>query len=61
ETKEYKASPEAYKGHVGDISSFIRTAITGKQNSPDMYSIMKIMGKEKVFSRINGQIERLSK
>lgn len=61
ETKEYKASPESYKGHVGDISAFIRVAVTGKQNAPDLYSVMKIMGKDKIISRINAQIERLSK
>lgn len=61
ETKEYKASPESYKGHVGDISAFIRVAVTGKQNAPDLYSVMKIMGKDKIVSRINAQIERLSK
>lgn len=61
ETKEYKASPESYKGYVGDISAFIRVAVTGKQNAPDLYSVMKIMGKDKIISRINAQIERLSK
>lgn len=59
ETKEYKASPDSFPGHVGDISSFIRVAITGKQNSPDLYIIMNILGYEKVKERIEKQIERL--
>ncbi len=53
ETKEYKANPENYKGHAGDISGVIRVAVTGSKNSPDMYSILKILGKERVKSRIN--------
>ena len=59
ETKEYKANPDAYRGHVGDISAFIRVAVTGKQNSPDMYSVMQVLGGEKVRHRISDQIRRL--
>ena len=40
ETKLYKQSPDSYRGHVGDISMFIRVALTGSTNSPDMYEIM---------------------
>ena len=59
ETKEYKANPENFKGHSGDISMIIRVAVTGKQNSPDMYSILKILGKEKVIARINKAMEAM--
>ncbi|MBQ0010354.1 MAG: glutamate--tRNA ligase [Ruminococcus sp.] len=59
ETKEYKASPEAYRGHIGDISAFVRVAVTGKQNSPDLYAVMSILGHEVATSRIQKQIERL--
>lgn len=59
ETKEYKSNPEAYRGHVGDVSAFIRVAITGKQNSPDMFSVMQVLGGEKVRKRISDQIRRL--
>ncbi len=53
EVKEYKANPEAYKGHVGDVSNIIRVAVTGRTKSPDLYSIMKTMGKERVLERIS--------
>ncbi len=56
--KEYKANPEAFKGNVADISMFIRVAVTGKQNAPDLYTVMHILGKEKTFERINRMIER---
>ena len=61
ETKEYKANPDAFPGHVGDVSSFIRVAVTGKQNSPDMYSVMQVLGSDKVKNRIKDQIRRLEK
>ncbi len=50
--KEYKANPELYKGHVGDISMVLRIAVTGKSASPDLCSVMKILGKEKVVERL---------
>ena len=59
EMKEYKANPDAYKGSIGDISSFVRVAITGKQNAPDLYTVMKILGENKSRERIEKQIERL--
>ncbi len=51
--KEYKASPDAFKGSVADVSMFLRVAVTGKLNAPDMYSVMQILGKDKVFARID--------
>ena len=59
DTKAYKAEPEKYKGHVGDVSTFVRIALTGKANSPDLFEIMKILGKEKVLERLNAQIKDL--
>jgi glutamyl-tRNA synthetase len=52
EVKEYKANPEAYKGHVGDISTVIRVKLTGRSNTPDLYEIMKVLGKEELLKRI---------
>lgn len=59
--KAYKADPSAFKGHVGDVSTFLRIAVSGKQSSPDMYAVMKILGKDKVEQRIKAFIEILSK
>ena len=52
EVKEYKANPEAYKGHVGDISTVLRVKLTGKHNTPDLYEIMQVIGKERLLKRI---------
>ena len=52
EVKEYKANPENYKGHVGDISTVIRITITGRCNTPDLYEIMQVLGKDELMKRI---------
>ena len=57
--KEFKANPEAYKGSVADVSMFIRVAVTGKINSPDLYDVMHILGENRSRSRIAAMIERL--
>ena len=60
EVKEFKASPDNYKAHVGDVSTAIRVALTGRTNTPDMYEIMQVLGKEVVVARLQKEIERLS-
>ena len=55
--KEYKQNPDAFKGHVGDVSTVIRIAITSRTNTPDLYYIMKILGKDEVMRRIDNMIE----
>lgn len=57
--KEYKQNPEAFKGHVGDVSAVLRMAVTGRVNSPDMFTVMSILGKEKVTGRLQKALENL--
>ena len=57
EVKEYKQEPEKYKGHVGDISTVIRVALTTKHNTPDLYEIMQVLGKETVIKRLEDFIK----
>lgn len=57
--KEYKKTPELFKGHVGDVSSVIRVAVTSRKNTPDLYSIMALLGKEKTLERIDSCIAKL--
>jgi glutamyl-tRNA synthetase len=52
EVKEYKKNPDGYKGHAGDVSTVIRLAVTGRRNTPDLCSIMKLLGKDRVLTRI---------
>ena len=60
EVKEYKKNPDGFKGHVGDLSSVIRLAVTGRTNSPDLCTIMQLLGKEKVTQRLQRFAAKLS-
>ena len=51
EVKEFKENPEKYEAHVGDVSTVLRVALTARTNTPDMYEIMKILGKERIKER----------
>ena len=55
--KDYKADPDSFKGHAGDVAGVIRVAVTGRLNTPDLYSIMQTLGEDKVKERINTAIE----
>ncbi len=57
--KAYKADPSAFRGSVADISMFIRVAVTGKLNSPDMFTVMNILGSERVIARISDMANSL--
>lgn len=51
--KEYKKNPDAFRGHVGDVSSVIRVAVTGRKNTPDLYEILQVLGKDEVIKRLD--------
>ena len=50
--KDYKKDPESFKGHVGDICEAIRVMVTGRRQSPDLFCIMKILGKDRILKRV---------
>lgn len=50
--KEYKQNPDAYKGNVTDISTVIRVAVTTKSQTPDLYEILRLLGKDRIQKRI---------
>ena len=51
--KEYKQNPDGYKGSITDVCTIVRVAITGKQNSPDLFTIMNVIGKDKTMGRLD--------
>ena len=57
--KVWKKDKESYKGHVGDVSEMLRIALSGKKNSPNLYCVIQILGKEKVIERINNAVNSL--
>ena len=61
DTKEFKANPEKYKGSVGDASTVIRIAVTGRRNTPDLWAIMALLGDREVKERMKRAIEEWTK
>ena len=57
--KAYKADPTAFPGTVADISTIIRQAVTGKTNSPDLFTVMQILGYDRTVARIRNTIASL--
>lgn len=57
--KAYKANPEAYAGNVSDVAEMLRIAVTGLSNTPDLWTIMQILGKDRTLSRIDRAIGAL--
>jgi glutamyl-tRNA synthetase len=57
--KAYKADPTAFPGTVADVSTFLRQAITGKTNSPDLYTVTRILGYERTCERVKAIIASL--
>ena len=58
--KAYKADPSAFAGTVADVSTFLRLAVTGKTNSPDLYTVMQILGYDATVARIQKAISLLA-
>ena len=57
--KAYKLNPDAFPGTVADVSTFLRLAVTGKTNSPDLYTVMQILGYDRTVQRIRNTINGL--
>ena len=57
EVKEFKSNPDKYTAHVGDVSTVLRVALTSRTNTPDMYEIMKILGKDRIIERFKKAME----
>ena len=55
--KEYKANPDQYKGMISDVAGAVRSALSHRTNTPDLYTIMQIMGEDKVRERFNRFLE----
>ena len=59
ETKEYKADPDKFKGHAGDLSTVLRISVTGRRNTPDLCGIMQVLGKDECIKRIENAINSI--
>ena len=61
EVKDYKKDPSGWKGHAGDVSTVLRLAATGRRNTPDLCSILKLLGKDRVLARLDRAAQALEK
>ena len=57
--KEWKKNKAAFKGHIGDVSEFLRIALSGRKNAPNLYYIIQILGEQKVKQRIKQVVSTL--
>ena len=57
--KAYKQDPAAFPGTVADVSTFLRLAVTGKTNSPDLYTVMQLLGHDRTVERIRSALALL--
>lgn len=60
DVKQYKAEPQGFKGHVGDVASVIRLSVTGRLNTPDLHSILRLLGQERTIKRLKAFADSLS-
>ena len=59
--KAYKQEPDKYKGNVSHIAEIIRVGVTGKKNTPDLWTIMQILGTQSCMNRLDKAAEYLNK
>ena len=60
DVKAYKQNPDAFKGHVGDVSTVLRLAVTGRRNTPDLCAIMNLLGSDRVKARLTAFSDSLT-
>ena len=49
--KEYKENPDKFKGNIADVSGVLRVALTTRSMTPDLYEIMRLLGKDRILKR----------
>ena len=60
DVKLYRQNPDGYRGHVGDISGMLRIAVTGRESSPDLFEVMRILGRGAVLGRLRRALDALA-
>lgn len=56
--KAYRENPDAYKGNVADVSIVLRVALTSKAQTPNLYDLMKLLGRERMTKRYQHFIKK---
>ncbi len=50
--KTFKAAPDQYRGHFGDLATVIRVVLAARRNTPDLHEMMQVLGKDRVVARL---------
>lgn len=54
---EFKKEPGLYKGHFGHVAMLLRLAICGTPHSPDLWEVMRVLGRDRVIIRLKEALE----
>ena len=57
DNKAYKQNPEAYKGNTAKACEFVRLALTGRRNSPNLFEIMRVLGEKETKERLQSELK----
>ncbi len=57
--KSYKKTPDAFKGHFGDVMMLVRVALTGRTNTPDLYEVLQVYGTARIHARLDWAVQAL--
>ncbi len=50
--KAFKAAPDEFRGHFGDLAGVLRVVLAGRRNTPDLFEVMQVLGKDRVVARL---------
>lgn len=51
--KAFKAAPDEFRGHFGDLAGALRVVLAARRNTPDLCEVMQVLGKDRVVARLN--------
>ncbi len=57
--KAYKADPSSWAGSISDVSTYVRLAVTGRTNAPDLYTVISVLGKDRALARVKAYVDSL--
>ena len=50
--KAFKAAPDQFRGHFGDLAGVLRLILAGRRNTPDLFEVMQVLGQDRVTARL---------
>jgi glutamyl-tRNA synthetase len=53
DTREYRKNPDQFKGSVADVAMTVRVALAGRNRSPNLHEVLRVMGQTRLQQRIS--------